>query len=68
MPNNMPNVTTVRLPDDLSAAMEKLEERDGVPGAEQIRRALADWLTKKGTYTKKKSNARSPRVSKGAKR
>lgn len=50
----MTDITTVRLPDDVRAAMEKLRARDGIPASEQIRRALVAWLTKKGTYTPKK--------------
>ena len=50
----MSHITTVRLPDDLVAAMKKLHDRDGIPTSAQIRRALAAWLTKKKVYTPKK--------------
>lgn len=52
--SNMTNLTTVRLPDDLLAAVRKLHTRDGIPVSEQIRRALQKWLTAKGVYTPKK--------------
>ena len=38
---------------ELAKAMAKLQARDGISTSEQIRRALREWLTKKGTYTKK---------------
>jgi Arc/MetJ-type ribon-helix-helix transcriptional regulator len=50
----MSNMTTVRLPDDLAAAIAKLSARDGIPASEQIRRALRLWLAKKGVYGPKK--------------
>ena len=46
--------TTVRLPDDITNAMRKLQQRDGMPTSEQIRRALKDFLSKKKVYTPKK--------------
>jgi predicted transcriptional regulator len=50
----MAHMTTVRLPDDLHAAMQKLHERDGMPASEQMRRALREFLKKKGVYDPKK--------------
>jgi Arc/MetJ-type ribon-helix-helix transcriptional regulator len=50
----MTNLTTVRLPEDVLAAMKKLQARDGIPTSEQIRRALRKWLAAKGVYTVKK--------------
>jgi Arc/MetJ-type ribon-helix-helix transcriptional regulator len=50
----MSNMTTVRLPDDIAAAMLKLQDRDGIPASEQIRRALRAWLAAKRVYTPKK--------------
>ena len=50
----MSHMTTVRLPDDLLAAMEKLQARDGIPASEQIRRALREWLKAKRVYKEKK--------------
>ena len=55
----MSNMTTVRLPDDLLAAMAKLQARDGIPTSEQIRRALVKWLTTKGVYAAKKERKAS---------
>jgi hypothetical protein len=39
--------STFRLGDDIVAAMERLQVRDGITPSEQARRALAEWLTKK---------------------
>jgi hypothetical protein len=50
----MSHITTVRIPDEILAAMARLQARDGIPTSEQIRRALSDWLKKKGVYTPKK--------------
>jgi hypothetical protein len=41
-------VATFRIDDDLLAAMQKLQARDGMPLSEQIRRALRPWLESKG--------------------
>lgn len=40
--------TAFRLPIELSDAMQKVKERDGMPQAEQVRRALRDWLAGRG--------------------
>jgi len=50
----MEHITTVRLPDDVRAAMDKLQERDGIPPSEQIRRALREWLRSKRVYKEKR--------------
>jgi Arc/MetJ-type ribon-helix-helix transcriptional regulator len=55
----MSNMTTVRLPDDLLAAMTKLQARDGIPVSEQIRRALREWLKAKRVYTARKERKAS---------
>lgn len=41
-------VTTFRIDEDLLEAMAKLQERDGIPYSEQIRRALRPWLEERG--------------------
>jgi hypothetical protein len=38
--------------DDQIAALEAIRERDGVLPSEQIRRAIDDWLKKKGVDVK----------------
>jgi hypothetical protein len=43
---------TFRAPEDLIAAMKALQERDGIPLSEQMRRALAMFLESKGVYQK----------------
>ena len=54
MTKDTSHMKTVRLPDDLAAAMEKLQARDGIPDSEQIRRALRQWLKARGVYSPKK--------------
>ena len=44
-PNTLTRVsTTVYLDHDLVAGLERVKKRDGVPAAEQIRRAIRAWL------------------------
>jgi hypothetical protein len=45
-------VATFRVDDDLLEAMRRLQERDGMPLSEQIRRALRPWLELKGVIRK----------------
>ena len=40
--------TAFRLPDELMAALQAIKERDGIPLAEQVRRALATWVRERG--------------------
>ena len=54
MPINRDQVVTFRPGSDVLAAMTKLQQRDGVPPSEQIRRALRQWLKAKGVYKEKK--------------
>ena len=37
-----------RLPDDLASAMVAVKQQDGIPQSEQVRRALREWLEKRG--------------------
>jgi len=37
-----------RLPDELIASLQAIKERDGIPVAEQVRRALETWVQSKG--------------------
>lgn len=39
---------TFAIPEDLKAGLELVTTRDGIPAAEQIRRAIAAWLEAKG--------------------
>lgn len=41
--------------DDLNSGLKSLKERDGVPEAESIRRAVGEYLTKKGIASVKKA-------------
>lgn len=46
-------VTTFRIDDDLLDAMTALKHRDGIPYSEQIRRAMREWLERKGALKTK---------------
>jgi predicted transcriptional regulator len=56
--------TTVRLPDDLTRAMLKLHARDGIPGSEQIRRALRQFLIEKEVYPVKAKTVKAKKERK----
>jgi hypothetical protein len=43
---------TFRIDDELIAGLQQVWERDGVPVSEQLRRAVQDWLEKKGVSVK----------------
>ena len=45
-------VTTVYLDDDLRDGLKAVKARDGVPEAEQIRRALRGWLLERNALGK----------------
>jgi Ribbon-helix-helix protein, copG family len=51
-----------RLDPDLIAGMEAVKERTGAPVAEQVRRAIRQWLASQGaaptTATRKRATAR----------
>lgn len=40
-------------------ALKAIKERDGIPESEQIRRAIADWIAKKGVVEKKADRKRA---------
>jgi hypothetical protein len=40
--------TTFRLETEILDALQRIRERDGVPVSEQVRRALLEWIGKKG--------------------
>ena len=47
--------------DDAQAdGLKLVKERDGVLESEQIRRAINDWLDKKGVNVKRSARGRSP--------
>jgi len=50
-------VTAFRIDDDLLESMQRLQERDGIPFSEQIRRALRPWLEAKGVLKAKRKRA-----------
>ena len=43
---------TFRLDEELRAGLEEIWRRDGVPVSEQVRRAIQEWLEKKGVKVK----------------
>jgi hypothetical protein len=45
--------------DDLAAGLKTIKERDGISESEQVRRAVAAWLTAKGVSLKSESTTRS---------
>lgn len=45
-------VSTFRLDDDLRQGLEAVEQRDGIPPSEQVRRAIRAWLDSRGIKTK----------------
>jgi hypothetical protein len=50
-------VATFRIDDDLMEAMQRLQDRDGIPLSEQIRRALRPWLEVKGVMKAERKQA-----------
>lgn len=53
--------TAFRLPVEISDAMQRIKEEDGIPQSEQVRRALREWLEKRGALP-----AKSRRTRKGS--
>jgi antitoxin component of RelBE/YafQ-DinJ toxin-antitoxin module len=43
---------TFRIDDDLVSGLQSVWERDGLTVSEQVRRAVQDWLQKKGVKMK----------------
>jgi hypothetical protein len=46
--------TAFRLPADILGAMQRVKEQDGMPQSEQARRALREWLEKRGALKSSK--------------
>lgn len=44
--------TNFRLETEILDALQRIKERDGVPVSEQVRRALTEWIEKKGETIK----------------
>ena len=42
------NRYTFFIDDELKAALKAIKERDGIPESEQIRRAIAEWVSNRG--------------------
>lgn len=43
-----PRLKNFYIDDDLDAALKAVKERDGIAESEQIRRALREWLERRG--------------------
>ena len=51
-------VITFRPDRELSAAMDALKVRDGIPVSEQIRRAMREWLQTRGLRVARPTKSR----------
>jgi len=49
---------TYRLEADLVAGLEQVSQRDGVPVSTQVRRAIRDWLERRGVVKAARSARR----------
>ena len=45
-------ISTFRIDEELLDGMRQMQERDGVPVPEQVRRAIRGWLEEKGIKVK----------------
>lgn len=50
---------TFRIDDELFDGLQMVWDRDGVPVSEQIRRAVHEWLEKRGVSVKKTERKRA---------
>ena len=53
-----PRRTSLILSDDLKAGLEALKARDGISESEAIRRAIAEYLERKGVLVHESANRR----------
>jgi metal-responsive CopG/Arc/MetJ family transcriptional regulator len=51
----------VRLDDDLLEGLDAVYQRDGAQPSEQVRRAVREWLERKGVLQTAKRGAQTPR-------
>ena len=55
-------MATFRIDDELLEGLQHVWEKDGVQPSEQVRRAIREWLEKRGVRVKTaKRSARTPR-------
>jgi hypothetical protein len=52
-------ISTYRIDEELLDGMQEVWTRDGVAVPEQVRRAIRDWLEKKGVKVKKTERQRA---------
>jgi hypothetical protein len=45
-------ITTFRIDEELLVALRQIQERDGVPVPEQVRRAIRTWVEQRGVAAK----------------
>jgi ribbon-helix-helix CopG family protein len=45
-------LTNIRLESELTEGLQRVKERDGISISEQVRRAVQNWLKKKGVKVK----------------
>jgi hypothetical protein len=62
------SVSTVYLDQDLRDGLKRIKESVGVPEAEQIRRALRQWLEQQGALTTAKGWKVRPKPASGRKK
>lgn len=55
-------IATFRLDDDLVEGLKVVQERDGIPPSEQVRRGIRMWLKAKGVLKaeRKRASTRQP--------
>ena len=46
--------TAFRIDEDIAAAMQRVKAEVGIPASEQVRRALREWLAKRGALKQKR--------------
>jgi hypothetical protein len=49
-----------RIDDDLDAGLKAVKDRDGIAESEQIRRAVREWLERRGVLKRKTAFRRAP--------
>jgi Arc/MetJ-type ribon-helix-helix transcriptional regulator len=55
-------ITSIRLDDEIMEGLRLVQERDGVPQSEQIRRALRAWLVQRGVLEEASKKTARKRV------
>ena len=61
-------MTSLELPPELKAGLDAVKVRDGIPIAEQIRRAIRGWLDGTGINVSERAGSRTTKRTKGKRR